>query len=212
LLSGPRADRRRILSHLSRVAPAILHFACHGTFVAADPDASCIALAGASSAFGRDLTALEVAGLSIDGTLVVLSACSSGVKVLRTGDEPFGLVRGFLVAGARAVATAAWPVADVSTWLLMERFAHLLVGGVPAAAALGRAQRHLREMTATEMVDACTRARRGEVSRLDRDIIALADRRLRLRGHNEATEEPGEWLPFAHPVYWAGFSLAGDWT
>jgi CHAT domain-containing protein len=64
---------------------------------------------------------------------------------VEAGDEQFGLVRGFLAAGARAVAASLWPADDAATAALMVSFYTRLAQGTPPAAALRAAQQQTRE-------------------------------------------------------------------
>lgn len=120
-----------------------LHFACHAEFVIDDPLASWLELGP-----GLRLSAAEVlAGPRLGAELVTLSACRSGLSRVLRGDEPMGLVRAFLSAGARAVIVTQWPVEDESARLLMERlYAALAAQGAGAdpAATLREAQLALR--------------------------------------------------------------------
>ena len=50
--------------------------------------------------------------LAASHPLVVLIGCGSGVERLGAGDEPLGLVSGFLYAGASAVVATMWPIHD----------------------------------------------------------------------------------------------------
>src|SRR5206468_1711861 len=107
----------------------------------------------------------------------------SGVSQVLRGDEPMGLVRAFLYAGAQSVLVTLWQVEDTSARLLMERFYRaLLAGGMTAdpASALHQAQRELRELTRAEL---------GAV----------------LDGWSSNTSEH----PFADPVYWAAYIVVG---
>ncbi|MBZ5637560.1 MAG: CHAT domain-containing protein [Acidobacteriia bacterium] len=62
------------------------------------------------------LTAAEVASLDLEGTeWAVLSACSTGLGSLGTGEGVFGLRRAFQVAGARTVILSLWDVDDAAT-------------------------------------------------------------------------------------------------
>lgn len=121
-----------------------LHLACHAEFNLADPLASWLELGP-----GERLTAADViAGLELSAELVVLSACRSGVSRIVRGDEPLGLVRAFLRAGARAVLVTLWPVDDTASCYLMEYFYRELTMHQPPldpATALQRAQQALRD-------------------------------------------------------------------
>jgi CHAT domain-containing protein len=57
------------------------------------------------------------------------------------GDDWIGLVQAFLHAGAGSVLASLWPVEDLATASLMERFHRSLAAGSSEAAALADAQR-----------------------------------------------------------------------
>jgi CHAT domain-containing protein len=63
---------------------------------------------------GEPLRAREVFNfhLAASHPLVVLIGCGSGVERLDAGDEPLGLISGFLYAGASAVVATMWPIHD----------------------------------------------------------------------------------------------------
>ncbi|NJN14922.1 MAG: CHAT domain-containing protein [Oscillochloris sp.] len=123
-----------------------LHLACHGEFRLDEPLESALLLGD-----GQRLTAADVlAGPRLHAELVTLSACRSGMSRVLRGDEPIGLVRAFLSAGAQAVLVTQWPVEDESARLLMEYFYRELeaAGDQPYPAAMLRtAQLALRAYT-----------------------------------------------------------------
>jgi CHAT domain-containing protein len=76
------------------------------------------------------LTALEAAGLDLWGTkLVVLSACDTGVGVVRSGDGVYGLRRSLVLAGAESQMMSLWPVSDRSTRELVVAYYKELMRG-----------------------------------------------------------------------------------
>lgn len=165
-----------------------LHFACHGWFNYEHPLDSYLEIGA-----GERLTAQEVmAGWRLTAELVTLSACETGVSRILRGDEPMGLVRAFLVAGARSVLVSLWPVEDLATLLLMSRFYRELeaAGGTEVAVALHKAQRWLRALTVGG-------ARRWLASLPQASELNLP---VALRDEN---------YPFAHPRHWAAFVLVG---
>ena len=114
-----------------------------------------IVLAGANSLFnpgaaptGWDndgiMTAFDIAGLDFSNTsLVVLSACQTGLGDISV-EGVAGLQRGFKKAGARSVLMSLWPVDDIATYRLMEKFYSALASGKNRHQALAEAREHLR--------------------------------------------------------------------
>jgi CHAT domain-containing protein len=112
----------------------VLHLATHGQARPEAPLFSYLRLAD-----GR-MTALDCFELELDCGLVTLSACESGQAVLAPGDDPIGLTRALLYAGARAVLHTLWRVDDQSMPRLMETFYQGLRAGQGRAQALRQAQ------------------------------------------------------------------------
>src|SRR5262249_49654260 len=63
----------------------------------------------------------EVASLDLTGVeWAVLSACDTGLGVIRAGEGVLGLRRAFQVAGARTVIMSLWSVEDQTTRQWMQ--------------------------------------------------------------------------------------------
>ena len=135
--------------------PSILHIATHGFVDEDDPmsiaDDNPLARTGlvfaTSDGVHEDrLLASEVVGLSLTNTsLVVLSACESGLGDTSNGDGVYGLRRAFTFAGAQSQVLSLWPVSDAGTQFFMTRFYTHLSKGMPKGAALRQAKLDMRK-------------------------------------------------------------------
>ncbi len=155
-------DRARVLtgagateSTFRSLAPTqgIIHLATYGVLNKNNPLFSFVQLGAGGGQDGR-LEVHEVFGLTLNARLLVLSACQTGVAAgaladVPPGDDWVGLVNGFLYAGASNVMATLWPVADVATSRLMERFYTELAAGRPEPEALALAQRAAARNPAT---------------------------------------------------------------
>jgi CHAT domain-containing protein len=179
----------------------VVHLAAHGTFDANDALDSGIELAGGGDRPAL-LTARDVVRDRLPAELVTLSACESGRTRVFGGDEPVGLTRAFLSAGAASVLATLWLVNDLSTRLIVERFYDALLepadesdGPWRKARALQQALLAVRRATVGELTG------HGDATIADRVRAIAADRNLT---ENDA--------PFADSHYWAAFVLIGAWT
>jgi CHAT domain-containing protein len=116
----------------------LIHLATHALFRADNP-----LFSGLRFADGW-LLARDLYSMRLHCDLVTLSACRTGQALVESGDEMFGLLRGFLAAGARAVAVSLWPAEDLPTASLMTRFHALMAEGQSRTAALRLAQKYVR--------------------------------------------------------------------
>jgi CHAT domain-containing protein len=197
LLCGTMATADEVLQAV--VGRDYVHFGCHGDYNPQDPADSSLLLAGGTRLRLADLSARLELGAA---RLVTLAACETGLTDLRFApDESIGLPAGFLQAGAAAVLSTLWEVADVSAALLMRETYRLhLVEGLGPAAALRRAQIWVRSATAEEL-----------------GLPALYDRRYQRSGQTDtdaaraalAYRRRPQVVPFAHPYHWAAFTLTG---
>ena len=170
----------------------VLHFSCHGYFQFQQALKSGIMLAPEPHApFTKNkddeqwnLTAKEIFSLSINAELVTLSACETGVNEHKPGDELIGLTRALIYAGTPSVIVSLWTVDDLSTSLLMQHFYqkwrtqsneqsdHRMT----KAQALQSAQRYVKDLTAQQLMDYCTR----QCEMLDQGEDAHSERKLTL--------------------------------
>jgi CHAT domain-containing protein len=75
------------------------------------------------------LTQYDLYRIRVRADLVVLSACDSGATRHEASGDPFGLVRGFLCAGARTLVVSRWRVDDRTTAEWMGAFYGALASG-----------------------------------------------------------------------------------
>lgn len=139
-LEGTAATTEAFRAHAT--GSRLIHLATHALFRPENPLFSGLRFAD-GWLLARDLYGMRLTGCE----LATLSACRTGVGRVEAGDELFGLLRGFLAAGARSVAASLWPVDDEATARLMARFYSRLgeAGGDDKAAALCAAAREARE-------------------------------------------------------------------
>lgn len=105
-----------------------LHFATHGIIDEKNPDLSSIVLSQHSDQTEDGyLRAEEIFRLKTGASLVVLSACQTGLGRMIRGEGMVGLTRAFMYAGAPSVLVSLWSVSDASTADLMVEFYRSLV-------------------------------------------------------------------------------------
>lgn len=118
----------------------VIHLASHGKFKEEEPLLSSLYLAEDGKNDGV-LMVHELFGLDLNKTsLVVLSACETGLAKVTGGDELIGLSRGFTFAGTPSLVVTLWEVSDDSTAELMVEFYKNLKSGMDKPDALREAQ------------------------------------------------------------------------
>ncbi len=195
-------EKQALRASLLKALPgaSYLHLACHGTFDLDDPLASALFLAGEDRLTLRDLLDGDLDLSAV--RLAVLSACQTGITDYQNApDEALGFPAGFLQAGVPGVVSTLWPVADISSALLLARFYELHLGGDQTPVeALRQAQLWLRGATAAELELGEHYARRFQASRRrDRQAARL------MRYYRAKLDAK----PFAHPFFWAAFVFTG---
>jgi CHAT domain-containing protein len=195
---------------------AIVHFAGHAGYHWHAPLASALVCVDGP----LTLTAIRQAMDLRLARLITLSACSTGLSdVFASGEEFVGLPAALLETGAPAVVASLWPVHDVSTAFVMDRFYELWLGSEERtiAEALAAATRWLRTATKADLL---ARIAASVLSLETRQLVQAAlDTALRLEAERMAdaislvaTDEilsRPDHHPFASPHYWAAFAAWG---
>ena len=131
---------------------SVIHFACHGYFDSDYPQMSSIVFSEVStdvdSRKKQDgyLTLSEAAILNLNADLVNLSACQTGLAKIKKGEGMTGLVRSFLVAGARKVGVTLWCVDDEATCEFMTRMYSKVDSGLSYAEAYSAVKNEFRKI------------------------------------------------------------------
>jgi CHAT domain-containing protein/tetratricopeptide (TPR) repeat protein len=107
----------------------VVHIATHGLLDAERPQFTGIVLSlvGNKTSDGF-LRTDEIFNLKLGNSLVMLSACETGLGKEKRGEGVIGLTRAFMYAGAPTVGVSLWSVADKSTADLMTDFYQRLLG------------------------------------------------------------------------------------
>jgi CHAT domain-containing protein len=135
--------------------------------------------------------------MDLKASLVVLSACETGLGKLSSGDELVGLTRAFIYAGTPSVIASLWNVEDSSTAQVMASF-----------------YKNLKTMTKVEALrQAQLNLIRGNVNS---DLLA----RRGIGGIGKLGEVPTSKsqsqdsnpiaISTSHPFFWAPFILVGE--
>jgi len=172
----------------------IIHFASHAELKEEDPLASAILLAKTDKEDGR-LEVREIFGMDLKASLIVLSACETGLGKLSSGDELVGLTRAFIYAGTPSVVASLWNVEDSSTAQLMASF-YKNLKTMSKVEALRQAQLALIRGQANS--DLLARRGIGGVSKLG--------------DASQTKSDPSGSLSVStsHPYFWAPFILVGE--
>jgi tetratricopeptide (TPR) repeat protein len=121
-LVGAEASKTAVLGALGTAE--LVHFGTHGRAYGTEARArrSFIALTPAGTSDGL-LTLTDVmSGPRLSASLVVLSACETGLGDLKGAEGTVGLQRAFLARGAHSVLVTLWKVDTVATDSLVRKF------------------------------------------------------------------------------------------
>ena len=118
-----------------------IHFASHGFIDESHPERSGILFSRSPHSPEDGVLQMgEIMRLKLNADMVTLSACSTGLGKLVSGEGALGLTRAFFYAGAQNVTVSLWNVNDSATATLMKSFYRNLNRGLPKSAALRQAK------------------------------------------------------------------------
>lgn len=163
---GVDAHRNCILPLLSNAE--ILHFVAHGRFVYKNALHSGLKLSSTPQPEGSTqrskvqensyLMARDFLKCGLNATLVVLSACQTGLSKIHPGDELEGLTQALLYAGAASVVVSLWEVDTIATREFMRAFYDSWkTDGHSKAEALQKACEYIRQLSLSQIVEVITR-------------------------------------------------------
>jgi CHAT domain-containing protein len=118
----------------------IVHFATHAILNDAHPDYSYLAFSENEFSEDHILYANDIYNKSIHANLVTLSACETGIGMLKRGEGSVSLTRSFFYSGASSIASTLWKVHDGAAAAIMKSFYKELSNGKSKDAALRNAK------------------------------------------------------------------------
>jgi CHAT domain-containing protein len=201
LASGAAATKAAVTEAVGEAD--VLLFGTHGVFSPGDLEQTHLVLSGEPWTMGDILRMPELRKQA----LLVLMACEAGA-VAATPDarHAWGVPGALVAAGASAVLANLWPVEDVTSNILLERFlVHLAHPGYRPAAALYRAVRDLRRMGRAEALE-LYRRHLEELKQQKAAPRVLVGVRTIL----EWIEDTDQPRPFAHPFFWGATVIFGS--
>ena len=118
-LTGKKATEQELRKQVGQGVD-VIHLATHALYDPIAPLQSSLLLTDGENAV--PLTAEALFRHPLKASVVVLSACETGMGEVIAGDDLLGLTRSFYLGGSRVVVSSLWPVEDKATRLFMEIF------------------------------------------------------------------------------------------
>lgn len=119
----------------------IVHIATHGVMNTQNSENSFLAFSEVPDSNDNELLYVrDLYNMHLTASLVVLSACETGIGELYESEGIASLARGFSYAGAKSLITSLWSVNDYATAEIMRKLYENLKMGVPKDMALRQAK------------------------------------------------------------------------
>jgi CHAT domain-containing protein len=187
------ASKKAIIDGLRTASCA--HLAGHASFISSDPFGSGFVAHGGEIISARDFMALGRAP-----SMIVLSACETGVQRIEPSENNAGITWALLSTGVQSLVVTNWRVDDLSTMLLMDRLYSHLSDGLPLGTSLRRAQLWLRSVTAREIAEWLSFERKRPPGDFVMDQASVSALWRYSVGQGSKTL-------FHHPFFWASVKL-----
>lgn len=205
-----KGDAATIENALPQMKTAgLIDFATHAVFKASDPFGSGLFLAAGKGK--KKLWSIDQIYSSVhlaSNPVVILAACESGMNYFEDRAEIVAIPPAFISIGASSVLASLWPVEDVSTSYLVERFVyHLMDPGETAASALHEAVKDIQQLGRDEALDRID----DLLTEIENEGLNLEERKkcyVRLTGLRERVAK-GPDKPFSSPLFWGAFFVTG---
>lgn len=201
LASGSAATKAAVMAEMPEAD--VVMFGTHGEFAPSDLERTGLVLSG------EPWTAADMLQMKDlkKRALILLVACKAGaINVTPDDRSAWGIPGALLSAGASAVLANLWPVEDVTSNYLLERFlVHLSYRGYRPAAALFRAVRDLRRVTRDDALAYCRQCLERQ-----RQAKAPASVLIGTRSILQWVEDCEDPHPFAHPFFWGATAIFGS--
>lgn len=201
LAKGAAATKAAVMAELPDAD--VVMFGTHGEFTSSNLEQTGLVLSG------EPWTAAEMLKMADlkKRALLILIACEAGaIDVTPDDRSAWGIPGALLSAGASAVLANLWPVEDVTSNYLLERFlVHLGHRGYRPAAAWFRAVRDLRRITRDDALAYCQHCLEQQKQNKAPASVLVGTRSM-LRWV-ENSDNPH---PFAHPFFWGATAIFGS--
>lgn len=118
----------------------VIHMAMHCVADSINPAQTVLVFGNGGKNDDGILYDWEIAALTLNSSMAVLSACNTGIGKLFKGEGVMSIARAFLIAGCPTVVMTLWEVADLTSTNLMSSFYKYLSDGDYKDIALQKAK------------------------------------------------------------------------
>lgn len=131
----------------------VIHLATHASANDEYPDYSYLAFTETKDTTQNNILYIkDLYNMTLNASMVTLSACQTGIGKLQKGQGMMSLSKGFYYAGAKSLVNTLWKINDKSTVQLMENFYEELSQGKSKTEALRLAKLKYLESTDDELL------------------------------------------------------------